>query len=49
MIVERLLYLLSDYKSVEKEVSKIQKSADMIKVSLDKVSQYIVSLIQILF
>ncbi|MDA0795759.1 MAG: hypothetical protein O2950_07330 [Proteobacteria bacterium] len=43
MIVERLLYLLSDYKSVEKEVSNIQKSADKIKVSLDKVSQYIAS------
>ena len=30
MIVERLLYLSNDYKSVEKEVSNIQKSADKI-------------------
>lgn len=41
MIVERLLYLLNDYKPVEKEVTNIQKSADKIKASLDKVSQYI--------
>jgi hypothetical protein len=43
MIVERLLYLLSDYKSVEKEVANIQKSANKIKASLDKVSEYIAS------
>jgi len=43
MIVERLLYLLNDYKSVEKEVSSIKKSADKIEASLKKVSQYIVS------
>jgi hypothetical protein len=43
MIVERLLYLLNDYKSVEREVTSIQKSADKIKASLEKVSQYIAS------
>ena len=41
MIVERLLYLLNDYKSVEREVSNIKKSADKIETSLEKVSHYI--------
>ena len=41
MIIERLLYLLNDYRSVKKEVASIKKSSDKIEASLDKLSRYI--------
>ena len=43
MIVERLLYLLNDYRSVKKEVNNIKKSAEKIETSLDKMTLYIKS------
>ncbi len=41
MVVERLLYLLNDYRSVEKEVGSIKKSADKIGASLTKLSKFV--------
>jgi hypothetical protein len=41
MVVERLLYLLNDYRSVEKEVGSIKKSADKISASLTKLSKFV--------
>jgi hypothetical protein len=41
MVIERLIYLLNDYRSVEKEVVSIKKSADKISASLTKLSNFI--------
>ena len=41
MVIERLLYLLNDYRSVEKEVGTIKKSADKISASLTKLSNFV--------
>ena len=48
MIVVRLLYLLGDYKSVEKEVPNIQGYADRTEALLDKVYKYSISVEQYL-
>ena len=41
MVIERLLYLLNDYRSIEKEVGTITKSADKISASLTKLSNFV--------
>ena len=41
MIIERLIYLVRDYRSVEKEVDAIKKSADKISKNLEKLGHYV--------
>ena len=41
MVIERFLYLLNDYRSVEKEVGSIKKSADRISALLTKLPNFV--------